>query len=225
MSTAPKIHALPDEAESRLAALGFPGIQVWQDALLEAFTARATCTKLDPPPFKGFTFSSVTTRSLRRQLLPIGFTMSNKGGPSRTLTADGTRAIIVATGTRGTGKSEGNPQTKSAKGPLVLRAIAVNDAIQLSLPGLLPVEPAKEREPELWMFLVRVVPTKKGNFRLYSEVSCPSVPSGKDLRRRIVSFHERIVIPSLLTDDGDALRDEEPESGPQIDVDVTRRQA
>lgn len=218
MSAVAKIVVDEGEVHARLAELKFPPVEDFHSALLESNLARSTCTKLDPPTFRGTTTWAVAVRAFRRQSLPDGWKPNDKHGFSRTVTPDGARAIVVATGTSGTGRAKGSPKTKSKKGPKALEAINAR-AIQLGLIELLGPEPEKQPDPEIWFWLLRHARTTAGKKRVYSEVSRPSSIGTEG---RVIGWSERIILPRLDIDgDGGSLR--VPEPGPQFDVDVVRR--
>jgi hypothetical protein len=219
-----------DKVGARFWELGFPTVQQFQDALLEGNLARSTCTKLDPPSFRGTTGWAVPIRSLRRQMLPAGWTKNDKGNFSRTVAPDGNRQIVVSTGTSGTGKEKGKPKTRSFKGPKALTLLALNtaqyelDALLAQLPIEVP-EPEAEREPETWWLLIQYRRAKSGTWRIYSELSLPDgriEPNPKKEKARIVGWSERLILPRIDIA-GEGTRQRIPEPGPEFDVSVSRR--
>jgi hypothetical protein len=213
-----------DEVRTLLSGYSLPTIEQIHAVFLDSNAARATCTGLDPITFAGTTMSGVAVRSLRRIVLSEGWTMTNRGGLSLTVSPDKKRAIAVSTGSSGTGKEKGFPRTKSKKGKKMVEAITA-PGMQFAMIELIGPTPEKEPEPDIWILLYRYVRPKRKDDdrrRIYIELSQPH-PDGINKRGRIVGWSERLIIPPLDINKRDTgIRTRVPE-GPQIDVDVFRR--
>lgn len=221
MRPVPLVVSDPVDVDARLAQLGLTAEHLY-DAVLEGHLGRANCTAHDPPSFPGMTSWAVTTRGLRQQLIPEGWTSSDTGNYSTILSPDRSIAIVVATGDDATGDPHKGPKTKCAKGPATVGAVDRNQ-VQLDL-----FEPAPEpdvvvlkrhgandpAEPMTWVLLIHGSP--RG---VRSELSLP-VSIGAD--DRIEKWEERIILPPIGGDDG-GVRRRTPEPGPDFDVDVVRR--
>ena len=116
------------EVRSRLLNLG-----VTSDELLEAvgagISARAGCTKNDPPMFPGVLQFAVTVRTLREIKALDGWTRNDYKNFSTVVSPDGV-AIAIARGDDGTGNREATVSTKYPKGAATQEAVKRN----LSLP-------------------------------------------------------------------------------------------
>lgn len=219
VSDACKVVVEFDEVAEVLASYGFPPVPDLHAVLVESNLQRSTCTKLDPPSYRGMVTWGTTVRSIRAQQMPNGWTHDDAGNFSRTITPDGARAIVVATGTKGTGERYGTPVTRSPKGPRTLAAIKAN-VIQLELgPSLIPLAEPEKAEPQTWFWLLRHARTAEGARRVYSELS---LPSGLIRGGRIVAWSQRIIVPRLDID-GDGGVQKKTEDGPKFDVPVSRR--
>ena len=219
MSAVTKVLVEEDEVRSRLAELGLYSIEEIHAAFLESTQARSTCTGLDPVTLPGTYMSGVTVRALRRIGIPKGWKKKNQGGISLTVSPDKKLAVVVSTGTSGTGRKDGRPQTRSKKGKRMVDAISAA-GFQYALIELLGPTAVKDPEPEIWVVLYRYRRVKDTDHkRVLIEISKPH-PDGVNKRGRIVGWAERLVIPRL---DIDGTPERKPEAGPQFDVSVVRR--
>ena len=224
MSAITKVVVDEDKVRVRLAEMGHPSIEEIHAVFMESNAARAGCTGLDPVTLAGTVMSGVTVRALRRNSIPKGWTLKNQGGLSLTLSPDKSLAIVVATGTFGTGREKGHPCTRAKKGKNMIDAITA-PGLQLALAELIGPTPEKEPDPRIWVLLYRYVRAKRKDDhrrRIYIELSQPH-PDGINKKGRIVGWEERIVIPHLdINNRGDGFKERVPE-GPTFDVDVVRR--
>lgn len=206
-----RVHTDPDAVGSRLAELGLTRDALWS-AVQEGYLARESCTQLDPPSFRGLTAWAVTTRALRKRLIPLGWTMSNAENFALTLSEFRSMAIVVATGDAGTGLMGASPRTNSEKGPKTLEAVAVNNQLDFFVTRQGSGSP--ERPLTTWILLI--------SFEGLSIRAELSKPNGCDSEGHICEWQERVI---LTGPDGDTLPLRLPEAGPDFDVDVTRRSA
>jgi hypothetical protein len=209
-----------DEVVARLAELGLPSNDDIHRVLRQSDLSRSTCTRLDPRTFRGMMTWGTTVRYLRAVEIPNGWTAREEDGLSLTVAPDRERALLVATGSTGTGQLKGRPKTRSPKGKKTVEAINAQ-ALQLALAELLGPEPAKDPKPEIWFLLYRHARRKNGTRRIYAEISRPH-PDGISKRGRISGWAERIILERIDLDGGGMVQ-RPPESGPQFDVDIARR--
>ena len=218
MSAVTKVVVEEDEVRADLASAGLFSIEELHAVFLESTQARSTCTSLDPVNLPGVYMSGVTVRALRRIGLPKGWRKKNFGGVSITISPDRKVGIVVATGTSGTGRKDGRPQTRSKKGKKLVAAIAAPGR-QLSLMD----EFGKEPDPEIYFALYRYRVFPGGRKRVYIEISKPH-PDGVNKRGRVVGWTKRTIVPWLDIDNpGDGVGARVPDAAPVIDVDVARR--
>lgn len=211
MPVAPKVYDDPDDVPTRLAALGLTVDDLHQ-AIRYGYLARLGCNANDPAGFAGITLWARTTRGLRERLAPAGW--KKKDGKLATVVNENeTVAIVVSTGDDDTGIATGAPKTKFAKGPATAEAVEANAQGEL-----FPLSEVLTENPVTWVLLISVERAADKTV-IRSELSRPAE---LDLDGRIGSWYERIVLPSMVDDDDRGSRDE-PEPGPEFDVDVRRR--
>lgn len=160
---------------------------------------------------------AVTVRRLRQGLIPKGWSFSETGNYSRTISSDGGLVIVVATGDEATGLRDGTPTTQSRKGPRTLEVIATN-ANQLDLPFEWPedVEPTNNNsEAMTWIML--------SHWSADSVRAELSRPISYDDALRVSGWYERIILPPVEIQPDDAF-EFGPDEAPDVDVVVRRRQ-
>lgn len=201
------------EAEDRLAQLGVP-----RSALLVAVAAgemaRATCTENDPLNFPGLIAWAKTTRALREEMSPLGWSAVNDRNLPIVLSPDGELAIFCSSGDDGVGVGDTTPQTKNKKGMVTICAISRN-CDQLSLPFDPPVAvpPGKLPERSTWVLLVHRNATE-----LRAELS---FPAAVDEAGRVVGWAERIILGSIDLGGADIVQS--PEQEPPVTIPVQRK--
>lgn len=207
------VRVQPVEVQERLAALG-----VNEDALRSAVMRGqlefASCTVNHPRMFPAIAAWAETIAGVRDNLAPLGWTRSELKNYSRAADAAGRVAIAVAAGNEETGRFEGTPSTKTAKGARTVEAVVVNQ-VQLQLfENPTSAEPAEgEDERVTWLLLM---------YRTVSEIRCElSLPVAIGPDMRVNQWQERIILRSIPLD-GDA-EEIVPPSLPNIDVEVKRR--
>ena len=210
------LHAEPSAVASALERL-----DLTEDALLAAamqgYLARTNRTANHPPLFASFIAWGETVRALREQLAPTGWYRNDEKNYSRAVHPSGHIAIAVATGNEATGLADGDPCTKSAKGPSTVEALEVN-RLQAWLPGMEPPEERSEngeqQQPTTWMLLIH-----HANSEIRAELSLP-LDIGID--GRISVWRERVLLRALPIDPEPI--EVVPPTQPDIDV-VVRRKA
>lgn len=197
------------------------GLNIEMAAVVEAVRAgslnRHSCTELDPRMFPGSAMWAVTIRHLRLGLIPRGWSFSESGNFSRTISPGGSLVIVVATGDEATGVPERSPTTQSRKGPRTVEVVASN-AYQLDFPFEWPdnQQPNSENaDATTWLLLVHY-----GGNQVRAELSRPI---SFDDTFRVSGWHERIILPAIDIEPDDTF-DFGPDESPDIDVPVRRRQ-
>lgn len=183
-------------------------------------SAWANCTENHPPQFRGIAAWANTVRALRDKTVVRGFSRSNESNLPFTVGPDGDVAILVNTGDDSTGKPEGEPCTKSRKGPHTKSAVRAN-ALQYSLGFQEPLTDEEVRavnEPTTWILLIyRDIQAH--------EVRCElSRPINMNAEGIVDGWDERIILGAIPFG-GDVLeipRDENPQT-PNITITVNRR--
>lgn len=115
----------PIERRNRLAELGLDEEEL-QQCVARGQAAWADCTPNHPPLFRGVSAWAETTCGVREYLLPKGWKRVDDGNLPLTVNKSGNVAITVSTGDEDTGRVDGNPWTKSSKGPRTAEAVADN---------------------------------------------------------------------------------------------------
>lgn len=213
-----KTHTNPEDVASRLAQLGLEEAPL-AEVIRRGYLQFISCTPNHPPLYPGFSAWATMVCALREYLLPA-WERSDENNYSLVVNADGTLAIAVATGDEDTGRIDGEPSTKSSKGPSTAEAVTSNQT-QLELPLIfppieMPARPANLAEKRItWILLVH---------RAMGEVRCElSLPTSMGPDGRVDGWRERIILKSIPTD---------PEAFevvpsapvlPDISVDVKRR--
>ena len=203
----------PEEVSQRLAELG-----VSEDALRNAVSrgqlAFANCTENHPRMFPAIAAWAETVAGVRENLAPFGYARSELKNYSRAIDAAGRVAIAVASGNEETGRAEGTPATKTAKGARTVEAVVINQ-VQLQLfdePA--PAEPVEvEDERVTWLLLM---------YRSRTETRCElSLPVAIGTDMRVNQWRERIILRSIPLD-GEP-EEVTPPALPEITVEVRRR--
>lgn len=177
----------PLEVEVALEELGLTRDDLLQVAE-EAKWARNESTAWDPPGYSGWNQYAMATRAIRVRLIedrPEGqeWRKDNSGGLSRTIDPTGRTAIVVSSGTPGTGDPTGQPRTQNPKGSQSLHGLRVN-RYQLEL--FQEDRHSMNLEPTLWLLLVHVCGDE-----VFAELS---LPLSCDYTGRVDEWHTRIIL-------------------------------
>ena len=178
----------PLEVRAALGELGLTRTDLLQVAE-HAKWARNSTTVWDPPGYAGWRQYAKATRTMRilhieRRPESQRWRKNNKGGLSRTIDPAGRIAIVVSSGSLGTGDSDGQPRTENPKGSQSRQGLRVNRR-QLALFD--EDDPLVNHwEPTLWILLIRVCGDE-----VFSELS---LPLGCDYTGRIEEWHTRIIL-------------------------------
>lgn len=203
----------PEDVDAALARLGLAAPPLMR-SVRAGYLSRISRTANDAPIAAGFYHWNETLRTLRDELVVLGWQRVDEQMFSTVVSPDGKIAISVSSGDEATGNPRGFPRTKRDKGPRTADAIYVN-VEQLDLFEKAP-EPTSEEEVEC---LTYVLLFHADATELRAELSLPVSMDEKD---HIDSWRERIILRSQPLDpEGAAMP--EPDFGPDIDIDVQRR--
>jgi hypothetical protein len=157
--------------------------------------------------------------ALREYLVPA-WERCDDNNYSLAVNAEGTVAIAVATGDEDTGRTDGEPTTKSSKGPATAEAVTSNQT-QFELPLIfppvqVPARPAETAEKRMtWILLVH---------RAVGEVRCElSLPTSMGADGRVDGWRERIILKPIPIDPEAFQVTPATPVLPDISVDVKRR--
>lgn len=207
------IHAEPEDVEVALARLGLTVLPLMR-SVRTGYLSRISRTANDAPIAAGFYHWNETLRTLRDELVVLGWTRVDEQMFSTILSPDGRIAISVSSGDEATGDPRGFPRTKRDKGPRTADAIYTN-VEQLDFFKTAP-EPVSEEAAEC---LTYVLLFHADATELRAELSLPVSMDEKD---HIDSWRERIILRAQPLDPEDAAMPK-PDFGPDIDIDVQRR--
>lgn len=211
MPTAVFQHAF--DARRRLAELGVP-LGALVRAVEAGKVARYTCTPNDPPFIPGTEAWRFVVRTLRDELLPLGWRKDDPSNYALVINDEQKINVVVATGDQLTRVYPGTPRTRSLKGLYTEAAIARNTYLD----DLFPETVADDLKRvaailayPVWILLIHI--TDEG---ARAELSLPSGIDGA-----VIDWAERIFIPDEDDDAGDKVV--EDDLGPDLDVPVTRK--
>ena len=198
-------------AITRLAELGLD-VGMIERVVRRADAEASTCTELDPPIMDGMTRWGRTTRFLREELVPRGWTYDNPRNLARTIHPSGEFAIVAATGDEFTGLPGFGvqPSTKYRKGDATAAAVIRNVQLAFEFPDF--TESAEPQGPgQTWILLFYA-----DDHEFRAELSLPDrIQDG-----RITSWAERIILPPFPHEEQIALFAEPTE---HVVVEVARR--
>lgn len=211
------IRNTPEDVGAALRRLGLTAAPLMR-AVRAGYISRVSRTANDAPIAAGFYHWNETLRTLRDELVMLGWTRVDEQMFSTILSPDGKTAISVSSGDDATGDPRGFPKTKRDKGPRTADAIDANIG-QLDLFDTAPemvLAAALEDEVEC---LTYVLLFHANATELRAELS---LPVSMDEHDHIDTWRERIILRSQPIDpEGDTLP--KPDFGPEIDIDVKRR--
>lgn len=214
MSIRPQVKTGTD-ARRRLAELGLE-LQWLLDSARRGMAAAASCTPNHPAVLSGILGWGETICALRDYLLPQRWRRLDEGNLPLAVNEAETVALTVATGDEDTGRPEGNPCTKSKKGPRVASAVANNQLQLFPVPVHLRPEEATGRAT--WLLLIH---RDQAARELRTELSRP-VSMGED--GRVDAWSERIILGVVPFDDQVIVDPASPnDSSPDIVVEIKRR--
>lgn len=214
------------EAADRLAELGL-SVELIERVIRRADAEAAACTRLDPPILEGLTRWGRTTRFLREELVPTGWSFDNPRNLARTIHPSGEFAIVATSGDELTGvagqlgQADLRPATKYRKGYATVRAVEDNEQLTLEFEDFELPEDARTTDAGAlltWLLLFHV---DGDGFRV--ELSLPdAIVDGQ-----ITSWAERIILPVFPREDDTINTGITPDDGGDEDggivVEVNRR--
>lgn len=103
------------------------------DVVLRGEARRNDATALDAPARGGLDCHYEKVLAIREELIPNAWTIDNKKNYCRVVSPCGLHAIAIASGTRGTGDLDANPETARPMGEATRTVVAANRA-QCSFP-------------------------------------------------------------------------------------------
>jgi len=206
----------PDQVRSRLAELGLTP-EILLDAIAEGEAARASATPLDPLNAGGQFAYIARIRGIRSRLLPLEWTKEDPSGCPVTVSPDGRRQIMVATGDDATGL-EAIPSTQYRKGIVMRRAVANNQQLGF-WPEFNAFPPEQAPARETWVLLVRRI-EKQDSVEVRSEISLPA----RMENNHPTDWQKRIILPVLNLGAGSMSAPVATfDDGDEIDVPIARK--
>ncbi|MBV9450860.1 MAG: hypothetical protein JO345_33720 [Streptosporangiaceae bacterium] len=205
-----------NKAVERLHELGL-SVDIVERVVRRADAEASTFTALDPPIMEGLTRWGRTSRFLREELVPRGWTYDNPRNWARTIHPSGEFAIVAATGDELTGMAGPGvlPTTKYRKGDATIKAVAANEQLAFDFGDLDLFRPAAERTPGVLLTWVLLFYSDDHEFRV--ELSLPDgIEDG-----RISSWAERIILPPFQRDE--LVTDDDNDDADHVVVEIFRR--
>jgi hypothetical protein len=154
MTALPNLYSDPNDVDQRLEAMNLT-VSNLLTAAKKGLAAWADCTPNHPPTYPGTAFWAETTRALREGLFAAGWTRKNESNLPLVVNENETLAIAVSSGNEETGRKDGTPGTRSAKGPRTAAAVRVNQqqqAFDFMDPEAV-IESLKTAGRATWLFL------------------------------------------------------------------------
>jgi hypothetical protein len=175
----------------RLSRLGISTEAVAR-ALRRADAAGEDWSPLDPPILHGLLRWARTTRYLREELVPAGWSFDNPRNLARTIHPSGEFAIVVATGDDHTGRPDAVAAPRHPRGYATEQAVNANNQLTFDFGLLLQAVRAEPTSPiggiRTWLLLFS---TDEDFFHV--EFSLPETYDDG----RITSWTERILLPPI----------------------------
>lgn len=196
------------EAADRLAELGL-SVELVERVVRRADAEASMCTPLDPPVMEGLTRWGRTTRYLREELIPRGWSFDNPRNLARTIHPSGEFAIVATSGDEATGQAEAIPTTKYPKGDATIAAVETNEQLALDFGGF-PLAASDGHAVDAgsmltWLMLFHL---DEDGYRV--EVSLPeAIDEGC-----ITGWAERIIVPGFPREDDHLAYPSAPGSDP-----------
>ena len=98
------------------------------EVVLRGEARRNDATPLDAPARAGLDCHHEKVRAIREELVPNSWTIDNEKNYCRVVSPCGLHAIAIASGTRGTGDLDANPETARPMGEATRTVVAMNRA-------------------------------------------------------------------------------------------------
>ncbi len=210
------LHQHPHDAKRRLAELGV-SLEAVINAVFAGRTARLNCTDNDPPFIPGTEAWRFVVRTLREELLPLGWRKDDPSNFSLVINDSKLLNIVVASADAYTCVPHASPRTKSLKGMFTEAAVLKNNLETDLFPDTVVAElrrAATILSYPTWMLLIFI---DDDNCR--AELSLPSAFD----ERHVTAWAERIFIPEIGVDGGVPVKPHMDDV--DIDVPVKRKAA
>jgi hypothetical protein len=203
-----KVFTEPDQVEARLRELGLTSEIVTR--AVECGDAEASmCTANDPVTISGSVRWGRSVRSLRDDLIPLGWTKNDEDGFPTVVHPKRRLAIAVVRGDEGTGIAEEAPKTKYQRGPASQSRVQYNAQLWL-------LDVPQYVRPPSGMPTYFLLVNPESDYVAFEL----SVPSAFDETGRGTAYVERIIFPRFERNPSPKGRVEDPLS---VDVQVKRR--
>lgn len=214
-----KVWSDPIGRPSRLKQLGLTEA-VLRLAVEEGQSAWANCTINHPPLHRGIVAWGEPIRSLRENLIPLGWKRYDAGNQPFVMNQAGNLAITVATGDENTGREDRNPCTKSSKGPYTESAIT-NNALAYTLFG--DIRTAERKTIDARVTWVLLFHRDEETLEVRCEIS---LPSRMNEDGQVDEWLERVILGPIPFGGGSVrVSNEPPPQTPDIEINIKRRRA
>lgn len=214
-----------DEVRSQLSKL-HPTLEedIFHEANRSGYRQRAEVTPFHAPTAAGTLHWHAFVPTMRELLVSRGWSLQDVRNCPFVLSPDKSLSLIVMTGSEDTGKAEGNPTNRAAKGAVLAESIALNQQYDLfeqqAIAYLRSTVKQGESGTQLWVLLYHVERDALGKDKeIRMELSFPS----RFERNKIVDWAIRIILQP--TDLGPSKADIAPIPGQPIEVPVVPRRA
>jgi hypothetical protein len=214
------VYEHPFDARRRLAELGV-SVEAIVKALKAGHLARISCTDNDPPFIPGTEAWRFVVRTLREELLKLGWRKDDPNNFSLVISDKRKINIVVESGDDLTRVFPGNPTTKSLKGLLTEAVILRNSVREDLFPDTITERlrrAATVLEHPTWVLLIYITDEE---YR--AELSYPDAMDDS----KITSWKERIFIPDDPNDPGALMVEGDDggpdDGGPDFDIPVRRK--
>jgi len=203
------------EVDQRLAALGLD-MEVLTTAALQGLAGWASCTLNHPPTYPGTVAWAEGTRALREGLFARGWMRKNETNLPLVVNAAETIAIAFTSGDADTGRKDGYPSTRSAKGPKTAQAVRVNqrqEQFAFMDPGAV-IASIKTAGRSTWLLLTY---RDTASRELRSELSRP-IDMTED--GHVSKWAERIILTAFPLDENPQFESDDANQSPEITVEI-----
>lgn len=206
-----------DEIAFRLEQLNVSR-ETLREAVNQAHLQRVRLTPNHPSIFPGLEMWGWMVGSLRNQLRSFGWLGHERANYPLTVHPELNLAIAVASGDANVGNPFGTPANRSRKGKNTVDAVEQNCQLDMFVDLLPdPEEVPEYANHDTWILLHHTDLSKK---EIRMELSRPS---GIGKGGKIHSWFERIMLGSIDLDDD--LVSVTPPNGPDIDIEIRRKNA
>jgi hypothetical protein len=217
MGAATQLYYELPEIDERLSRMGLTRVP-FIDAANQGFTAFAECTPNHPPTSPGFYAWAETNRALRENLFTFKWGRKNETNQPLVLNERKDTAITSCSGDKYTGRRDGFPSTRSARGERTRDFVRLNQIAFEFMDDPAPVV-ASTKVPgrATWLFLV-YRDMERGELRYEL-----SLPRSMDEDGHVDDWAERIIFPSTPFDTTDPrIGEDDGGQSPEITVEIRK---